>query len=113
MRAINSLPFNAHTNAFFRNMSILKLENLHQLSLAVHMFKNADLCSFDTNSDFHNYKTRNRNNLVVPHYNLSATQRNWSYRAIKVWNSIPQSIKSCNSVIKFKFNLKNYYLNQY
>ena len=113
IRAMNSLPFNAHTNTFFKNMNILKLQSLHDFSLALRMFKNNHLATFETNSNFHNYRTRNRNNLVVPRYNLSVTQKNWVYRSINIWNSIPSYIKDCDSVTKFKTNLKSYLINQY
>ena len=75
IRAKNFLPFNAHTGDFFKNMNILRVNGLHKLSLAIFMFKSIINSSVNPNSDFHQYKTRFRNNLVIPLHSLTRTQK--------------------------------------
>ena len=113
IRAMNSLPFNAHTGDFFKNMNILRVNDLHKLSLAIFMFKNITNSTFNTNSDFHHYNTRFRNNLVIPLHNLTMTQKNWYIRAIKVWNRVPTHIKTSNTLNFFKNELKKHYIGLY
>jgi hypothetical protein len=55
---------------------------------------------FQTNSDIHNISTRYRYNLHVSNTNLSRYQKGVYYTAIKLFNSLPPTIKSLNHDIK-------------
>ena len=68
IRAMNFLPF-------FKNMNILTVNDHLKLSLVIFMFKNTTIFTFNTNSDFHQYNARFRNNLVIPFHDLSMTQK--------------------------------------
>ena len=107
---MKSPPFIAHTGEFFENMNILRVNDLHELSLSISMFKNITNSSFNTNSDFHHYITRFRNNLVISLHNLTMTKKNWYIRAIKVWNRVPTHMKSSNTLNKFKNELQKLYI---
>ena len=75
---MNSLSFDSHTEEYFKNMQILKLDDLHKLNLAIHMFNelviNPNCRHFPRNSDTHSHQTRNRSHLSYIRYNRSETQ---------------------------------------
>ena len=110
IRVNNSLSFNAHTSDFFKK-NILRVNDLHKLSLAIFTFKKITNSTFNTNSDFHHYNTsRFRNILVIPPHNLTMTQKNRYIRAIKVWSIDPTCIKKSGSQKFFKRELKKHYI---
>ena len=110
VRAINLLPYNDHTHDSFKNMSILKLDDLSKLMLSVYIFKKRNL---STQADIHSHYTRNRNNLILPRFNLTVTQSTWLYRSIQGWVSAPDQVKDTDSVGIFKTRLQKFLLAQY
>ena len=110
VRAINLLPYNEHTHDFFKNMGILKLEDLSKLMLSVHNFKQQNLYF---QSDVHSHYTRHRNTLVIPRFNLTKTQSTWLYRSILEWGSVPDQVKDTDRVGIFKARLKKFLLSLY
>ena len=110
LRAINLLPYNEHTHDSFKNMGLLKLDDLSKLMLSVHTFKKRNL---NIQADIHSYYTRNRNNLVIPRYNLAVTQSTWLYRGILDWGSVPDQVKDTDNVGIFKGRLRKFLLSSY
>lgn len=59
-----------------------------------------------------NYKTRNSNQLQLQHPPVGINnygRRAFCYAAPSVWNSIPFSIRSANTIMAFRKQLKTYY----
>ena len=54
--------------------------------------------------------TRQRNNLFVPPTRTMAGEREMGVRGPKLWNSLPDSVKSSTSIYSFKRSLKTYLL---
>ena len=50
--------------------------------------------------------------LSIPRYRTTKMQKCIKYQGVKVWNSIPQEIRSC-SFRKFKLQYKEFLLAQY
>ena len=92
-------------------MQILEVHDLYNLYLGLFMFKNNSMLS--TGADHHDYNTRSRHNLVTPRYNLTASQKSWKYQAIKLWRSLPANLRNCNTLRKFKVNLKTHLISRY
>ena len=120
VRAVFKLSYNEHTISYFKNNGLLKLNEIYRLNLSSHMYDvtnyatNLDILVRPiTNSDVHNYNTRNRTNVSTPRYNRATTQSSFLYQSAKEWNSIPQIIKDCKSSASFKYNLRKFYCNQY
>jgi len=64
---------------------------------------------FQTNSSTHNIKTRNKHHLHRPNVNLTCFQKSTFYTGIKIFNSIPPSVKMFkNDKAKFKAALRKY-----
>ena len=113
IRAIHSLSFNHHTNEYFEDDKILKLNDIYKINLCSHMYNyitspDTHILSsrFQTNSNYHNHNTRNRNNIVTQHFNRSSSQSCFLFQSTKEWNLIPVVIKSSNTLQTFKRKLK-------
>ena len=61
----------------------------------------------------HNYPTRTCEDLRVPQHNLTIFQHSLAFSGPKIWNSVPQQIKTLPSLSAFKRHLKKYILTQY
>ena len=62
-------------------------------------------------SDVHNRSTRNSHNLDIPKCRTSFAQRSFGYRAIKLWNSLPNNVRESTSLNTFKQSLKTWLFN--
>ena len=113
-----TLPYNNHTTQYFKEATILKLQDVYGLNICSTLFisltcNNKILPGLQITSERYNYSTRNSTSLVLPQFNRSRTQSSFIYQAIKEWNSLPEAIKSSRSVFAFKFNLKVHYFSRY
>ena len=120
VRAVFNLPFNSHTNDYFKNSNILKANDLYRLNLCSLVYKytqpEVDLpCAamFITNSDIHSYNTRHNHNLTAPRYNLTKSHSSFLYNSIHEWNLVPSEIKNCNTLKTFKAHLRRFYCSAY
>ena len=120
MRAIHRLPFNAHTNEYFKSNKILKVNDLYKLSLCSLVYRytqpSVDLPSasrYQTISSIHSHNTRHNHNLVTPRYNLTKSQSSVLYNSTIEWNCIPTEIQNCASLKSLKTRLKEYYCGRY
>ena len=120
IRAIYSLPYNAHTNDYFKINNLLKVHELYKLNLCSLVYRytqpSVDLPSavrFQTMANIHAHDTRNSHNLVAPRYNLAKSQSSFLYNAINEWNSISAEIQNCTSLKTFKCHLREHYCSSY
>ena len=120
IRAVFNLPFNSHTNDYFKENGLLKLYDIYRLNLTSHMYnirKNPD--NYDTSihpstmSSIHSHNTRNRNSFAVPRYNRAASQSSFMYQSAKEWNLIPQQVRDSSGSASFKSNLRKFYCSRY
>jgi hypothetical protein len=119
IRAMNGLPFNAHTNQFFKDNNILKLDDLYHLNISKYMYKNVVHApsnqlpnSFNLNSDIHDHFTRNQNNLNIVRCNREKSKASMSFVGPKVWNSVPVQIKN-KPFRSFVHSLKKHLISLY
>ena len=120
IRAICSLQYNESTNDHFKELNLLKLEDIYRSALLSHYFStfksnmNPNLRSaLLSNSDYHNYSTRNRSNIAIPLFNRSQTQRCFLYRGVGEWNALPDSVKSLEYKRTFCKKIKERLMSQY
>ena len=70
------------------------------------------LCDrFITRMRVHDRNTRNNNELEIPLCTSAAGQRSFLYRAVALWNQLPDHIKNKEHVENFKTALKRFLLN--
>ena len=120
IRAVHSLPYNAHTNDYFKNNNILKIHELYKLNLCSLVYRYSqplvDFSSaarFQATSNIHSHNTRQNQNLAIPRYNRTKSQSSFLYNSIHAWNAIPTEIQNCNTLKTFKNSLKDYYCSMY
>ena len=68
---------------------------------------------FKKRSSVRDSSTRNNNNkLHIPFYRTFSGQRTFAYRAVSLWKSFDEGLKSSTSVEAFKCSLKTSMLNE-
>jgi len=113
IQAIHSLPYNFHTHEFFKSTQLLKLDDIYNLKIAIHMYNKFSNRNFSTHADIHIHNTRNRDNIVLPRYHMSKTQLYWLYRGTQLWNFIPDRIRDSECSNKFKNLYRNHLFSAY
>jgi hypothetical protein len=93
----------------FKKLNILPFASEYLLSLLSFVVDNME--KFQTNSDINNINTSHKHDLHQPSANLTSYQKGAYYAGIKLFTTLPGSIKSLNHGIKvFKPALKDYLL---
>ena len=57
---------------------------------------------FKKRSQLYDSNTRSKDMLEISFYRSAAGQRSFLYRAVKIWNDLPEILKSADSVNNFK-----------
>lgn len=83
---------------------LLTFVSIYIYSCSLYIFNNPGV----RNCAYHHYNTRNGNEFRVPVHNTSKYEKSVKYAAIKVFNALPQNIKSIGTLNKFKKDLKDY-----
>ena len=111
-----------HTSVLFKNLLILKLQDLYKFNLGIYMFKLLKLGRNPTimneiniynNTVSHTYNFRSSTNFKLPLQRTNIGQRTLFFSGPKLWNYLPDNIKSITNLYLFKKHLKNYFLNVY
>ena len=110
VRILAGAGFLAHTEPIFRKLGLLKLEDIFKHQALTFVYKNSNLFS---NFSYHGYNTRNVANFHSDFRRTVLTSRSVLCFAPSLWNNLPDSLKSSNTLPKFKFNLKIFLVAQY
>ena len=116
IRIINKSHFNAHTDPIFKDLGILKFNDIHLLQLGQFMYscKNSFLPprfnnNFSQSNQFHSYNTRNSQAYRLP-YSRANTSKFFNSLDNEVINS--QSLSSFKKVLKIKsLNILKQFMN--
>ena len=111
IRTISNASYRDSTNPLFIRNNILKIVDLYKHSLGCYLYKNQHL--IETHALNHNYFTRYRNNVNVPHARLRSTEQSVIRNALRIWDDIPASIRACRTFNQFKLQFKKYLIEQY
>ena len=92
------------TKILHRDISLLTFKALKKLSPKYMSDK------FSLAKNCHNYNTRQayKNHVQIPSTKTKFGQRTFSYRAAKIWNSLPPELLSIESILQFKSSVKNF-----
>ena len=119
VRIITNSDFYAHTDPLFKQLRILKLEDLFMYHTQLFMYKTVVLDKYPEikNSILghqvnHNYDTR-VNSLRLPYCRTLKGTQNLCYQLPRNWNLLPASIKNKESLNSFKRECKLHHLNKY
>ena len=69
--------------------------------------------NFQYLSQYHDYSTHSvgHNNLVLPRPNISLYTHSFKYQGTNIWNNLSITVRSCCTLNKFKYDLKQHILN--
>ena len=110
IRILGGAEFLAHTGPIFRSLGLLKLEDIFNYQALTFVYRNPDVFS---NFSYHGYNTRNVSNLYSESRRIVLTSRSVLCFAPNLWNNLPDSLKSSNTLSKFKFELKKFLVARY
>ena len=125
LRVISCKKYNAHTDPLFKNLELLKVDDLFMISKLKFYYKyinnklpNGILqnIQFQLNQDIHAYNTRQARNMHVPRYNHSFAKNCLRYDLPDTINKTPEYI--CEKILThslqgFTKYVKNYFVCSY
>ena len=118
IRIITRSSFDAHTAPLCHIYiyHLLTLDNIHLLQVALFMFSVHSIPStfqtmFNKNSVIHQYATRQANDYKVHFSRTNILKFSIVSSGPRLWNSLPNDLKSKQSLACFKNNLKKYLIN--
>jgi hypothetical protein len=119
IKKIKSAPFRAESDPIFKELGILKLNDIVQYKVITFMFKfikgmlpTVFNTMFVRNSTVVQRLTRQQYKLKIPRCHTSALQKTMRYIGVQEWNSICDSIDHACSVHTFKKRAKVYILSK-
>ena len=108
----------AHTNAMFKDTSILKLSEFVKYKTAIVMFNLFHgILPIQLQRRSSKYlsvhSTRQKKSFVMVQVRTNLKAMCLSVYGVKLWNTLPDEIKNCTSVNIFKKCLKKHFLSHY
>ena len=117
-RVITGIRKYDHVTPILQQLAWLPVECMLKLRDAVMTYKCLKglappyLCDkFQMRSKIHSVNTRNKDKLDTPLYNSASGQRTFHYRAVSIWNELPNHIKDIDTLDRFKIEYKRHLLN--
>ena len=119
VRILSSSNYLAHTSPLFKNLEILKLNDIYKFKVMEHMYKTLVLNKYPLLKSTilqsqinHNYNTRN-NKYSIPHIRIEKCRRSLLYQGLNLWNTLPVFMTSSKSLNSFKTSCRRYLLGTY
>lgn len=105
LRTILGIPTRQSCRSLFKSMNIMTVTSLYMFKLIMYVRDNQ--CIFVKNSDHYSgMTTRGNAYLSIPRHNTTCFESGPLYRAVQVYNSLPNSIISIREYNKFKQKVK-------
>ena len=118
VRTISKAGYIDHTEPLFNNLKLLQVHEIYNFNCAKFIYQchnNNSLKNFKskllTNSNYHDYNTRNKDSLRKPKGRLKQFTNSFMSRGIDIWNTLHYNIKNCTTIMSFKVHLKGYMMN--
>lgn len=113
IKNIYRLPMRFPTHQLYCSKKMFNLENIYifKILLSTHyivMKNKRSLIQFVNVSEVHNHQTRQRHNLYLPKIKSNTGQKSIFHDGVKLYNRLPQYLKSIPSKISFRKRLKQY-----
>ena len=111
---------NSPVNSIYKQLKILKVEDICKLKTCVTMYKCLNLGFLPYVHDIikklirsHIYGTRRRHDFLMPMPSVKSIELNLIYQMLKAWNELENSIRTSRNVANFKNKLINKILESY
>jgi len=105
----------------FDTSSILNFNSIYMFFVAVKQFKSIRLgehryftAAFEELKPTHGHNTRfsNEDNFNIPFRYKTKSQRTFFYQSVLIWNSLPNDVRECTTLLAFKMKLREYLVSQ-
>jgi len=118
IRNITSSKYNEHTDPIFKQLNLLKLNQLYTLKIGKFMYRSTinELPQpvnkwYKPNSDYHTHNTRQRKNPHIRYRRTQLASTQISHKAPEIWHNIPNNIKQSKNIRQLTKQLKVYLIN--
>ena len=95
-----------HSRDIFLNKKMLSLDKLINQQEGILVYKVINGTYLLGRHYLHRYQLRNDENLRIPLHSTTHSQLFIHYRAVKIWNSLPDDLRSASSLSSFRNKLK-------
>ena len=119
VRILSSSNYLAHTSPLFKNLQILKFEDVYKIKVLEHMYKTLVMEKYPIlkttilrSQPYHIYNTRN-NKYIIPSIRIEKCRRTILYQGLNLWNALPMFLKCTKSLNSFKSSCRRYLLLNY
>jgi hypothetical protein len=120
IRTISKTNYNAHTEPLFKNLHILKLNDIFtlQLSKLMHSYMHISLPDplmnmFTINRNIHLYETRHQHQPHILQRKTAFISKTFIHQAPEAWYKLPEKIRQLRSGNSFNRYIKKYLTNCY
>ena len=103
-----------------KQLKLLPVSDLLYIRDAVQMYKCMNNLApsylsqlFTKRSRTHSFLTRNRDSLQLPRCRTALAQQSFVFRGVTIWNSLPEELRNCSSIVSFKNQLKSELLSKW
>ena len=111
----------SHTNTLFKELNILKLEDINMHCCCVFMFKFTykelpNACSHSLvlyNASHSAYNLRRISEFIIPTFRTSVREKCISIRGPRYWESLPPNLRSAPTSNSFNVKLRKFILCNY
>ena len=109
-----------NTDPLFHRFKTLKIDDIHNLQISLFMFRfhcrqlpvTFDRM-FQLNSVIHKYPTRSSANFNLLNPATALAHKSIRHAGPDTWNTIPPLIRNAPTLVRFKFEYKQFVLNKY
>lgn len=118
IRILCGARHDAHAAPLFNKLKTLKLVDIYIMQISQFMYRSIHQTNFYQNyfqlsSNVHYHNTRQRNDFHQLSVNTSLRMKSVKIAGPKIWNTLPENIKSSQSLQIFKNKVKLYLLQNY
>lgn len=119
LRVISFSPYMVSASPLYSDLNVLPITSLLNLRLGLLIYRarndNNQISCFSASLLVNSNNTRfsEQANMLLPKVNTNYGKQTAFFSAIKVWNSLPQTIKSARSQHSFHTSLKNHLLSSH
>lgn len=106
VRLIAGLGYDAPCEGKFVELSILTLPSMYILECLIYIRRN--LASYNRNNSYHQYETRQNNNLVIEHHRVARSRCGYNHHGVRYYNVLPEVVRNLAPTL-FKNKLKAYF----
>ena len=120
VRTVTGAKYNEHSNSLFKQLKLLKLNNLHQLKVSKYMYclSKGTLPSpiihiVTYNTNIHSHHTRNRDNPHIHARRTNIAAKSLRHKGPQIWYKLPNEIKTAKSLASFTNKFTKFIIESY